>query len=142
MLKETTATVLVGAVNVMGAVTSASVFGISEHALYPFIGTTVSAFTMAILGALLAMGVAKPLTPRRHMWLIFVASFILGAAATAVLPHIPLIKHVILGAPSGPIALITSFMSRWIIPVVIEEAPKRVKAFISGNPVPKDAPGE
>ena len=142
MLKETTATVLVGAVNLVGAATSASIFGISDHALQPYIGTTVSAFTMAVLGALLAMGIAKPLTPRRHMWMIFVASFVLGAAATAVIPYIPLIKHIVLGAPPGPVALMTSFMSRWIIPVVIEETPKRVKSFISGDPIAKDPSGE
>ena len=141
---ETSIAVGVGAINVLGVATSATVFGISEHALSSFIGptVTVSALVMAIFGSLLALGIAKPLQPRDHMWKIFIASFVMGAVVTAVLPHLPFVKHIVLDAPPGPVALLTSFFSRWALPVVIEETPKRLKSLITGNPVPKDPNGE
>lgn len=141
---ETAATVGVGALNLVGMATSATVFGLSEHLFSPFLGpmVTVSALVMSVFGALLALGIAKPLHPRGHMWKIFFASFVMGAVVTAVLPHLPVVKHIILDAPPGPVALLTAFFSRWALPVVIEETPKRLKSIISGHPVPKDPPGE
>lgn len=142
MLKESTVAITIGVLNALGVATSATIFGVSDQALQPFIGTTVSAFIMAVLGALLAMGVAKPLTPRSHMWLIFVASFVLGAGLAALTPHLPVIGDGLAKAPAGPMALLTSFFSRWALPVAIEEVPKRLKSVISGSPVPKEPSGE
>lgn len=113
--------------------TSPSLFGQADVISLAFLGTSASTVMASTIAALLAMGVAKPIEPRSAMWLYFVISAFLGAAVAAVLPHLPMIGETMAKAPTGPLAFIASFPARWVIPVIIEETPKRVKKLIGGD---------
>lgn len=116
------------------AVTSSpTLFGQADVISLAFLGTSASTVLVSTLAALLAMGVSKPIEPRSAMWLYFVISAFLGAAVAAVLPHLPMVGDTLARAPAGPLAFIASFPARWVIPVIIEETPKRVKKLIGGD---------
>ena len=117
----------------MTVTTNQSIFGQADVVALSFIGTSIATVIASTVAALLAMGVSKPIEPRSTMWLYFVISAFLGAAVAAVLPHLPMVGEALSRAPAGPIAFIASFPARWVIPVIIEETPKRVKKLISGD---------
>lgn len=117
----------------MTVTTNQSIFGQADVVALSFIGTSIATVIASTVAALLAMGVSKPIEPRSTMWLYFVISAFLGAAVAAVLPYLPLVGDELAKAPAGPIAFIASFPARWVIPVIIEETPKRVKKLISGS---------
>lgn len=110
-----------------------NLFGQADVVSLAFLGTSASTVLASTIAALLAMGVSKPIEPRSAMWLYFVISAFLGAAVAAVLPHLPMVGEAMSKAPTGPIAFIASFPARWVIPVIIEEVPKRAKKLISGR---------
>lgn len=113
--------------------TSPNLFGHADVVSLAFLGTSASTILVSTLAALLAMGVSKPIVPRSAMWLYFVISAFLGAAVAAILPYLPMVGESLAKAPTGPIAFLASFPARWVIPVIIEETPKRVKKLINGG---------
>ena len=100
-----------------------------------FIGASLSTLVAATIAALLAMGVSKPIQPRSAMWLYFVISAGLGATFAVVVTTAPFLKPYFGGVHPTPLAFLASFPARWLIPVIIEETPKRVRKLISGSDV-------
>ena len=113
--------------------TTPNLFGEADVVSLAFLGTSASTVLVSTLAALLAMGVSKPIEPRSAMWLYFIISAFLGAAVAAVAPYLPLVGDALVNAPTGPLAFLASFPARWVIPVIIEETPNRVKKLIGGD---------
>lgn len=134
-MKEGLASVIVGIGSAAGVkiASEVSLFNPVNHASMSMFGGDVYALSMSIIGSLLAMGVAQPLTPRSKMWVFFIISSIAGVTTASLLPYAPVIGDQLAKAPLAPIAFIISFISRWVIPVVIEEVPKFVKRKINGE---------
>lgn len=98
-----------------------------------FVGASLSTLVAATIASLLAMGVSKPIEPRSTMWLYFVISAGLGATFAVVITTAPFFKPYFGGVHPSPLAFLASFPARWLIPVIIEETPKRVRKLISGT---------
>lgn len=100
-----------------------------------FIGTSLSTLVVATIASLLAMGVSKPIEPRSTMWLYFIIAAGMGATFAVVATTAPFFKPYFGGVHPSPLAFLASFPARWLIPVIIEEVPKRAKKIISGADV-------
>jgi hypothetical protein len=127
------ATVLIGASAAGGASAytflSAGIHNADSVSMF-LVGVCFNTVFMAVIGSLLALAVADPISPRSKMWGMLVASAVLGSASIAILPHIAdaeWIKEV----PMQAVAVIVGFLSRWVIPAVIEAIPGKVKSIIS-----------
>lgn len=104
-----------------------------------FVGASISTLVASTVAALLAMGISKPIQPRHTMWLYFVLSAMLGAAVAVIATTAPFMKSYFGGVHPTPIAFIASLPMRWIIPVIVDELPQRVRMIIRGQ---QDKDGE
>lgn len=134
-MKDVLASIVIGLGSATGVKVASEVGLLNpvNHATISMFGADIYALSMSIVGALLAMGVASPITPRSKMWLFFVISAIAGVTTASLLPFAPVIGDSLTKAPMAPVAFVMSFMSRWAIPVVIEEVPKLIKRKINGE---------
>lgn len=105
-----------------------------------FVGASASTLVAATIASMLAMGISKPIEPRSTMWLYFIISAMLGAAAATVAVTAPFMKEYLGGVHPAPVAFIASFPGRWVIPVIVEEVPKRVRRLIRGETTDGETP--
>ena len=117
----------VTAVAVTGVSVASGVLGNADAILMYALGVCFNTFLAAFLGAVLAIGVAEPVTPRTRMWFLIAAQTVIASAAVVVAPKISFLS-VLAEAPTQAVAAISGFIGRWIIPKMQET----IAAFMKG----------
>ena len=88
----------------------------------PFFDVTLATLGMAVAGSLIAFAYGTPVEGRKKLFGYAVGGIFIGLWCAQLLPHI-------LGwgwyqpAMQSPVAGISSLLSRWLMPLVIEQVP-------------------
>ena len=99
----------------------------------PFFDVTLATLGMAVAGSLIAFAYGTPVEGRKKLFGYAVGGIFIGLWCAQLLPHI-------LGwgwyqpAMQSPVAGISSLLSRWLMPLVIEQVPALYRrVFNSGE---------
>lgn len=88
----------------------------------PFFDVTLATLGMAVAGSLIAFAYGTPVDGRKRLFGYAVGGIFIGLWCAQLLPHV-------LGwgwyepAMQSPVAGISALMSRWLMPLVIEQVP-------------------
>lgn len=88
----------------------------------PFFDVTLATLGMAVAGSLIAFAYGTPVDNRRRLFGYAVGGIFIGLWCAQLLPHI-------LGwgwyepAMQAPVAGVSALLSRWLVPLVIEQVP-------------------
>lgn len=88
----------------------------------PFFDVTLATLGMAVAGSLVAFAYGTPVDGRARLFGYAVGGIFIGLWCAQLLPHV-------LGwgwyepAMQSPVAGICAFLSRWMVPLVVEHAP-------------------
>lgn len=96
------------------------------------LGVGFSTLLASNIGAFMAALMSEPVRPPQKMWALYIASVLIGAASVAILPHIPGFTWLAKAPPQG-VGLVAGFFSRWVITVLIEHGPAKLKAWLNGG---------
>lgn len=115
--------------------TKATVFSLvtlmlSWDANYQLLGfVSLNVILGAVIGALLGVGYADPIVPRRRLAMVTIVNSLLAATLGAILPHVPGFGWLGKAAPAA-IALVLAFVLRWALPAAIERLPGAARALL------------
>ena len=103
------------------------------HLTLPFFDVTIATLGMAVAGSLIAFAYGTPVEGRKRLFGYAVGGIFIGLWCAQLLPHV-------LGwgwykpAMQSPVAGISALLSRWLMPLVIEQAPALYRrVFNSGE---------
>lgn len=88
----------------------------------PFFDVTLGTLGMAVAGSLIAFAYGTPVESRRRLFGYAVGGIFVGLWCAQLLPHV-------MGwgwyepAMQSPVAGISALLSRWIVPLVVEQGP-------------------
>jgi len=93
-----------------------------DNATMFLLGICFNTLFVATIGALVAIfSGAEPIKPASRMWMLFIASSLVGAVSVVALPKIPALSWVG-DIPPTAVALIMGFSMRWVIPLAIDSS--------------------
>ena len=99
----------------------------------PFFDVTIATLGMAVAGSLIAFAYGTPVEGRKRLFGYAVGGIFIGLWCAQLLPHV-------LGwgwyqpAMQSPVAGISALLSRWLMPLVIEQVPALYRrVFNSGE---------
>lgn len=88
----------------------------------PFFDVTLGTLGMAVAGSLIAFAYGTPVESRRRLFGYAVGGIFIGLWCAQLLPHV-------MGwgwyepAMQSPVAGVSALLSRWIVPLVVEQGP-------------------
>lgn len=90
---------------------------ISPNITSNLLGVELDVGMMAMVGSLMALGIAEPIRSRKKMFFTVISAGILGAVMVGILPHIPLIGGFVdwNKIPKPPLGWVFGLAGRWII---------------------------
>ena len=98
----------------------------------PFFDVTLATLGMAVAGSLIAFAYGTPVEGRKKLFGYAVGGIFIGLWCAQLLPHI-------LGwgwyqpAMQSPVAGISALLSRWLMPLVIEQVPALYRRVFSSG---------
>lgn len=100
----------------------------------PFFDVTLGTLGMAVAGSLIAFAYGTPVESRRRLFGYAVGGIFIGLWCAQLLPHV-------MGwgwyepAMQSPVAGISALLSRWLVPLVVEQGPALYRRLFNSGEV-------
>lgn len=88
----------------------------------PYLDVTLGTLGMAVAGSLIAFAYGTPVESRARLFGYAVGGIFIGLWSAQLLPHI-LVWQWYEPAMQPPVAGISALMSRWVVPLLVEQLP-------------------